>query len=70
MINLKCLTKLILMLSLFCLLAATTLAGTVQYTYDNLGRLIQVVYDNGATIIYTYDAAGNRIVQQVTASQP
>jgi YD repeat-containing protein len=25
-----------------------------------------VVYDNGATIVYTYDAAGNRIVQQVT----
>jgi YD repeat-containing protein len=53
----------------FCLLwTIPALGGTAQYTYDNLGRLIQVVYDNGATIVYTYDAAGNRIVQQVTAS--
>jgi YD repeat-containing protein len=57
-------------LILFCLLITSPcLAGTAQYTYDNLGRLIQMVYDNGATIVYTYDAAGNRTSMQVTASQ-
>ena len=56
---------------LFCLfLAAPALAGTAQYTYDSLNRLVQVVYDNGASIVYIYDAAGNRTVKQVTASTP
>jgi len=35
-------------------LAATT------YTYDSLGRVTTVTYDNGKEIIYTYDQAGNR----------
>lgn len=56
---------------LFCLLLATpVLAGTAQYTYDKLNRLTQVQYDDGATIQYTYDAAGNRLTQQVTAFTP
>jgi YD repeat-containing protein len=29
--------------------------------YDELGRLIQVIYEDGKKINYTYDAAGNRI---------
>ncbi len=59
--------NLILKAVLLCLLLTIPgLAGTAQYTYDNLGRLVQVVYDNGTTIVYTYDAAGNRTVQQVT----
>lgn len=32
----------------------------VTYTYDELGRLVQVEYPNGTIIIYTYDAVGNR----------
>jgi YD repeat-containing protein len=34
---------------------------TVHYEYDRLNRLTRVTYDgSGASIIYTYDAAGNR----------
>jgi YD repeat-containing protein len=55
-------------LMFFCFLwIAPVLAGTARYTYDSLNRLVQVAYDNGTTIVYTYDAAGNRTVQQVTA---
>lgn len=38
-------------------------ASNASYTYDTLGRLITVVYVDGAkrTVInYAYDAAGNR----------
>jgi len=38
-------------------------AGSVSYSYDALGRLATVVYNNGTattTISYSYDAAGNR----------
>jgi YD repeat-containing protein len=55
---------------LLCLFWATpALAGSAQYTYDNMNRLVQVVYDNGTTIQYTYDAVGNRTVKQVTVPQ-
>ena len=37
----------------------TTLAGTIKYTYDALGQLIQ---ENNH--IYTYDRAGNRTVER------
>ena len=51
-----------------CLLGASAaMAGTAQYTYDNLDRLVQVQFDDGTTIQYTYDAVGNRLVKQVTA---
>lgn len=32
-----------------------------QYVYDELNRLIQVIYEDGRRVTYTYDAAGNRI---------
>jgi YD repeat-containing protein len=51
-------------------LSTLTSAGTAQYTYDSLDRLVQVQYDDGTTIQYSYDAAGNRTVQRVTAPQP
>lgn len=38
-------------------------AGSVSYSYDALGRLATVIYNNGTattTISYSYDAAGNR----------
>ena len=43
-------------LSLF---AAGAQAGTVQYVYDGLGRLIAVIDPAGDTTRYSYDAAGN-----------
>ncbi len=40
--------------------AATALAADITYTYDALGRLIRADYTNGQSIVYNYDAAGNR----------
>jgi YD repeat-containing protein len=31
----------------------------VQYEYDSLNRLSRVTYENGDSITYEYDAAGN-----------
>lgn len=38
------------------------------YTYDNLNRLTKVVYSNGTTITYTFDALGNRTSKKVTGA--
>lgn len=43
------------------------LAETVAYTYDELGRIKTVTYNNGQVITYSYDAAGNRTALQQTA---
>lgn len=40
------------------------------YTYDALGRLTSVTYDNGDVIYYVYDAAGNRTQVQRNGSPP
>jgi YD repeat-containing protein len=67
MINKK-LIRLSSLAILFCLLMVTLgLAGSAQNTYDNLNRLVQVQYDEGSSIQYTYDAAGNRLTKQVMA---
>jgi len=51
------------------MLAVPALAGnTVTYTYDALGRLIKLTFDNGTTQTYTYDAAGNRLTDTATCS--
>jgi len=34
--------------------------SSITYVYDNLSRLVQIIYGGGTTITYTYDAAGNR----------
>ena len=31
------------------------------YIYDELGRLVQIIYEDGKTVTYTYDAVGNRV---------
>lgn len=51
------------------LVAIPAIAGIV-YTYDGLGRLKNVQYDNGYQITYTYDPAGNRtqVVSQLNGN--
>jgi len=39
----------------------TTLEGTTSYAYDADDRLTSAVFPNGRTLIYAYDAAGNRV---------
>src|SRR5256885_15041482 len=48
--------------------AVPAVAGTISYTYDQLGRLSQTSYPNGAIIRYAYDANGNRTSYVVTGS--
>jgi hypothetical protein len=53
--------------------APVTMAGTVSYTYDALGRLTGVDYAQGAmsaSLVYSYDKAGNILVTTVDASAP
>lgn len=44
---------------------AQGMAGSVQYTYDNLNRLTKVEREDGTVVEYTYDAAGNRLTKTV-----
>ena len=39
----------------------------VKYEYDANNRLTQIVYSNGASVLYTYDALGNRLTKKVVA---
>lgn len=36
------------------------IAGTATYQYDEHGRLKAVTHDSAASVVYSYDAAGNR----------
>jgi YD repeat-containing protein len=43
-------------------LSATVSVGAGRsYVYDELNRLIQVIYQDGSRVTYTYDALGNRL---------
>jgi len=59
-----------IVLASIVLIPSLTMAGTltVSYTYDALGRLVQANYDNGARIVYGYDALGNRVAMQQEVS--
>jgi YD repeat-containing protein len=61
------LVVLLLMGVLSTLCAGPAWAETITYTYDPLGRVTKVAYDNGASIVYNYDAAGNRTSVVTTA---
>lgn len=50
------------------LLFASMQTFAQTYTYDNLNRLTKVLYDNGTTITYTFDALGNRTGKTVKGS--
>jgi YD repeat-containing protein len=41
-----------------------------EFTYDSLQRLTSITYDNGGSIAYTYDTAGNRLTLVSQASTP
>ena len=43
-------------------------AQTLQYGYDVMGRLTQVVYGDGTVVEYVYDNLGNRLMQSTTLS--
>ena len=53
---------------ILALLFATMQTFAQTYTYDSNNRLTKVVYDNGTTITYTFDALGNRTGKKVTGS--
>lgn len=56
-------TALFLTVILICLITVVpAFAGTVQYTYDSLGRLTKTEATDGSMLItYTYDDVGNRL---------
>lgn len=47
---------------------ATLQTFAQTYTYDKLNRLTKVVYENGVTVTYGYDALGNRTSKTVTGA--
>ncbi|MCH8620551.1 IPT/TIG domain-containing protein, partial [Undibacterium sp. TS12] len=49
----------LLALILTCNLSTPAFAADVQYVYDKLGRLVNVVSPDGSSVVYTYDAVGN-----------
>lgn len=53
--------------AMLMLLSTSTEAanGSVNYTYDALGRVVTASYDTGACITYKYDANGNRTAQTI-----
>ncbi len=59
-------------ISLACaivLLSPLAASAATTYAYDDLGRLYTASYDNGKTITYNFDPAGNRSGVQ-TANTP
>jgi YD repeat-containing protein len=52
-----------------CLAGDAPALAATTYTYDDLGRVATVTYDNGLMITYSYDPAGNR-TQVATQTSP
>lgn len=48
------------LLSFLATSPAAAQSGTVTYTYDSLGRVVDAAYPDGTCLAYSYDSAGNR----------
>ena len=53
---------------IFILCAKSIAAQTINYNYDSLGRLTQIIYPDSSVIKYAYDATGNRVNKTVIKS--
>jgi len=51
--------KKLLTMCLSCVLCSTATVQAAQYTYDKLGRVVKVVYDDKSSVEYEYDNNGN-----------
>ena len=58
------------LIGLVTVLLSSVQAQTVNYTYDDAGRLTGVDYGDGKAIAYTYDLAGNLLRRDVTSGAP
>ncbi len=58
----------IIILVMLIILPCAAYAVTINYTYDLNGRLTQARYDNGTTITYSYDPAGNLLSREVVTA--
>ena len=64
---------LLISMSIITLLFTSLIAShgeTITYAYDELNRLRRVEYGDGTVIEYTYDKAGNRLIQIVDTTPP
>jgi len=52
------------------LATSPSFAERLTYTYDDLDRLDSLTYEDGSKILYTYDAAGNRLTQNILGNHP
>ncbi len=50
------------------LISFSQVSYSIEYKYDNLGRLTEVIYDSGQRVKYSYDASGN--ITNIVTSQP
>lgn len=55
--------------AVYCLMSAAV-ADQVDYTYDDLGRLKTVTYEDGTSVVYDYDPVGNRTTQTIDVTAP
>lgn len=67
----RCMLRIVCFIGVVCALCLSGAphAGSIQYEYDELKRLIRVRYDDGATIDYEYDAAGNLVRVEKNAAR-
>ncbi|MEM9401564.1 MAG: Ig-like domain-containing protein [Pseudomonadota bacterium] len=61
-----CALRILLFLTSFLISSLVYAQDTTTYEYDALGRLIEVTLDDGTTVDYDYDAAGNRESKDVS----